>query len=261
MLIFYFVTGSVAGLVIGSFTTALMYRDANHISMIVTQNNVARSKCATCGHQLSWKDLLPLISWVLLWGRCRYCQTKISLLYPLIEIFCAVSLGLFFLAYGFTIPVIFYAACMPPLIVLIVNSMRGYKISGKLAIYFLFFSILGAVLNILFVNDIWQALFELGGTVVLYTFVAIVISLLLVFFYKQPLRFTHLFIFTACGLWLGREILPIYGFAVILSFVFVHSFFGKVCSDELMVSILSPFLIISLSVVFVDNLVILQSVY
>ena len=91
--------------------------------------------------------------------------------------------------------------------------------------------------------------------------ILIVISLLLVFFYKQPLRFTHLFIFTACGLWLGREILPIYGFAVILSFVFVHSFFGKVCSDELMVSILSPFLIISLSVVFVDNLVILQSVY
>ncbi len=47
---------------------------------------IKRSFCPTCNHQLAWYDLMPVISWFVLRGHCRYCKTNISWLYPLIEI-------------------------------------------------------------------------------------------------------------------------------------------------------------------------------
>jgi leader peptidase (prepilin peptidase) / N-methyltransferase len=45
-----------------------------------------RSVCLYCHHQLAWYDLLPLVSWVQLWGKCRYCKRPIGRMEPLIEI-------------------------------------------------------------------------------------------------------------------------------------------------------------------------------
>ena len=47
-----------------------------------------RSHCVSCGHDLCWKDLIPILSWVTLGGKCRYCGAKISARYPLTEILC-----------------------------------------------------------------------------------------------------------------------------------------------------------------------------
>lgn len=44
-----------------------------------------RSYCDHCKHQLSWRDLFPIFSWISLGGRCRYCRASISVQYPLVE--------------------------------------------------------------------------------------------------------------------------------------------------------------------------------
>lgn len=44
-----------------------------------------RSKCMTCGHVLEWYDLFPLFSFIFIGGKCRYCRTKLSWQYPLVE--------------------------------------------------------------------------------------------------------------------------------------------------------------------------------
>ena len=80
----------VVGLVIGSFINAFQYRAQKGMSI------KGRSLCPNCGHQLSWYDLIPLLSWVILSGRCRYCRKSISVQYPLIE----VVTGLLFVAVG-----------------------------------------------------------------------------------------------------------------------------------------------------------------
>lgn len=49
----------------------------------------ARSQCPHCLHTLAWYDLIPVVSWSLLRGKCRYCQSSISFLYPTIELFTA----------------------------------------------------------------------------------------------------------------------------------------------------------------------------
>lgn len=45
-----------------------------------------RSVCLHCGHELRWYDLIPLLSWLTLRGRCRYCHKSIGMLEPLVEI-------------------------------------------------------------------------------------------------------------------------------------------------------------------------------
>lgn len=45
-----------------------------------------RSRCLHCGHELSWRDLVPLVSWLSAKGRCRYCKTSIGRFEPTIEL-------------------------------------------------------------------------------------------------------------------------------------------------------------------------------
>ncbi len=70
----------VFGTVIGSFLNVLIYRLP--IGMDFKKGN---SICPNCKHQLNWKDLFPLFSWIFLGGKCRYCKAPISSRYPIVE--------------------------------------------------------------------------------------------------------------------------------------------------------------------------------
>jgi leader peptidase (prepilin peptidase)/N-methyltransferase len=79
----------ILGLGLGSFANALVWRlhqqqsgkKDKKLSILK-----GRSLCPNCGHQLSALDLIPVISWVLLKGRCRYCSQPISIQYPAVEL-------------------------------------------------------------------------------------------------------------------------------------------------------------------------------
>ncbi len=73
------------GLIIGSFLNVLILREGE-------EGLGGRSHCPGCRHTLSALDLIPVASWVLLRGRCRYCKASISLQYPIVELLTA---GLF----------------------------------------------------------------------------------------------------------------------------------------------------------------------
>lgn len=86
---FYFILGAI----IGSFLNVLILRYNTN------KSNGGRSACMSCGRQLSALDLIPIMSWVMLRGRCRSCTSRISWQYPLVELtlailFLAVSLKL-----------------------------------------------------------------------------------------------------------------------------------------------------------------------
>ncbi len=72
------------GLIFGSFLNALLFRFGTGASVMH-----GRSRCMRCGHELSALDLIPLVSYLFLRGRCRYCKTKISWQYPLVEAIAA----------------------------------------------------------------------------------------------------------------------------------------------------------------------------
>jgi len=71
------------GLCFGSFANVLIHRIPRKISLVSPG-----SACRACGSPVSFYDLIPVINWILLKGRCRHCKKSISLRYPLIEITC-----------------------------------------------------------------------------------------------------------------------------------------------------------------------------
>ena len=73
------------GLVFGSFVTALSYRLPRGESIAH-----GRSRCPSCGHTLTARDLVPVLSWVFHKGACRHCNAKVPWRYPLIELTTAV---------------------------------------------------------------------------------------------------------------------------------------------------------------------------
>jgi prepilin signal peptidase PulO-like enzyme (type II secretory pathway) len=70
------------GLMIGSFLNALVWRLRNNLPI----GGKERSICTKCKHQLVWYDLIPVISWLSLKAKCRYCQKPISAQYPVVEL-------------------------------------------------------------------------------------------------------------------------------------------------------------------------------
>lgn len=77
------------GLAIGSFINVVIYRVPINRPL-----GASRSKCPKCSHIIAWYDNIPILSYVLLRGRCRHCRKSISMHYPLIEL----ASGLLFIA-------------------------------------------------------------------------------------------------------------------------------------------------------------------
>jgi len=77
----------VAGAVIGSFLNVVIYRSLDDEPVTKKESWVTgRSRCDSCGHQIAWYDNLPLFSFLMLRGKCRNCEAKISLAHPVIEL-------------------------------------------------------------------------------------------------------------------------------------------------------------------------------
>lgn len=78
----------IFGLIVGSFLNCVIYRLEQKQSFLK-----GRSYCPKCKHQINWYDLIPIFSYILLFGKCRHCKKPISLQYPLVEL----ATGLLFL--------------------------------------------------------------------------------------------------------------------------------------------------------------------
>lgn len=84
----------VFGCCIGSFSNVCIYRW--HVGTSVIKE---RSHCDTCGAKINWYDNIPILSYILLRGKCRNCHTQLSLQYPFVELLT----GLVFLAIYYTL--------------------------------------------------------------------------------------------------------------------------------------------------------------
>lgn len=89
------------GLCVGSFLNVCIYRLPNEKP---EERSLFRppSTCPNCKQRIVWRDNLPVVSWIMLRGKCRWCRTPISLQYPLIELAVAFLWFASFLAYGFS---------------------------------------------------------------------------------------------------------------------------------------------------------------
>lgn len=98
ILIFCIVVAAILGAVMGSFLNCVAWRIAHEEKWWT-----GRSHCPACGHALGLPDLVPLLSWLLLRGKCRHCGAKIAVRYFLTECFFALVTVLVLLRFDLSV--------------------------------------------------------------------------------------------------------------------------------------------------------------
>jgi len=108
----------ILGAMVGSFLNVCIYRLPKEESIIWP-----RSHCPTCKKMIRFYDNIPLISYLLLRGRCRYCKGPISLQYPLVEGITALSSLFLIIKFGPSLSYLFYFAFVAALIAITVIDL------------------------------------------------------------------------------------------------------------------------------------------
>jgi len=99
------------GTLMGSFYNVCIYRIPNSMSVVKPP-----SHCENCSHPLAPLDLIPILSWVLLGRKCRYCKAPLSVRYPLIELLTGVLFVLLFIKFRLSWQFLLYLAFISILI-------------------------------------------------------------------------------------------------------------------------------------------------
>ena len=137
------------GVIIGSFLNVVIYRLHTNKSLS------GRSHCLSCGHSLAWYDLVPLLSYIQLWGRCRYCSARITSRYFLVELLT----GLLFVSVLFqsaTLPeVLFWWVVLAVLVVVLVYDLLHLIIPDRLVVILLTLALGWAGYTHLYPEHVW----------------------------------------------------------------------------------------------------------
>ena len=117
------------GAIIGSFLNVMILRLPKEESVVFPG-----SKCPSCQSPIAWYDNMPVVSWLMLGGKCRSCKTGISVQYPLIELLVAVLWGLSAWHYGATLTALAAAIFGTILLGIAVTDARHYLIPDEFSL-------------------------------------------------------------------------------------------------------------------------------
>ncbi len=150
------------GAAIGSFLSVCIYR----IPLPdVSIHSPRRSFCPECHETINFYDNIPILSYLLLWGKCRYCKAKISLIYPLVELATGILFLLVFYHFGLTLEFLLALAFIAVLLPISVIDARHYIIPNVITVTGL---ILGGVIVCAITYqraDVWYLLTRFIGAV------------------------------------------------------------------------------------------------
>lgn len=136
LIIFIFFFGSI----IGSFLNVCIYRIPEEKSI-----SFPPSSCGSCNTALKPRDLVPMFSYLFLKGKCRYCNEKVSIQYPIVEAVTGLLFVFVFLKFGFTLECLKFMALTPLLIVIAIIDFKTEYIYSSTIIF-------GIVTGILFIG-------------------------------------------------------------------------------------------------------------
>lgn len=122
----------VLGLIFGSFFNVVGLRLPKHQTFINDH-----SICPSCHHRLSWRDMIPVLSFLMQSGKCRYCKKEISLIYPIGE---CVTAGLFafsFMRIGFQLELLVALIFISMLMIILISDIKYMLIPDQILLFFL----------------------------------------------------------------------------------------------------------------------------
>ncbi len=129
MRIVYTICFFVLGTAFGSFYNVLGLRIVNHESIIKP-----RSHCDRCGHILKWYELIPILSFIFLKGKCKNCKTPLSFLYLFSEFFCGLLFAVSFYSFGFSYNFLISLIASSLLIIVTVSDLTYMVIPDRFVV-------------------------------------------------------------------------------------------------------------------------------
>jgi leader peptidase (prepilin peptidase)/N-methyltransferase len=121
---------ALLGLVFGSFLNVCIARLPCHESIVSP-----RSHCRACGTRIRWYDNIPVLSYMLLGGRCRFCRERISLIYPLVEALTALGVVAAMAVYGPSLEFVKCTLLMMLLVIVIFTDLLERRIPHPVTIF------------------------------------------------------------------------------------------------------------------------------
>ena len=145
----------ILGLIVGSFSNVCIYRIPRNESIVYPA-----SHCPKCRSNISPKDNIPLLSFILLKGRCRNCKSKISLQYPIVELLTGLIYLIIYLIFGLSIQTLIYIILSSALIIIAfidlneqivpdVISLPGIVIGFIISFFVSYISFINSALGVL----------------------------------------------------------------------------------------------------------------
>ncbi len=138
----------VFGAIIGSFLNVLALRLNTGLSL------GGRSACPTCRHVLAWYELIPIMSFLILRGRCRECGARISYQYPLVEFLTGLLFISIYTIYGLTLYATLLVIVFSLYLVIVVYDLRHKIIPDSLVYICIVLSAVGSWLSVNSVLDL-----------------------------------------------------------------------------------------------------------
>ena len=190
--------------ILGSFANMLIYRLPLNTDIVIR-----RSHCPTCKHNLGILDLIPVISYLWMKGKCRYCSTPIPIRYILVEVITIILFVVMWLKFGYSTDFLYFSFLSFILLVIAFIDYRTYIIPDKLVIVCLLIGLSRLISTENYSNHGLGALLGFGF---------LILGLVSFWIYKKPaLGGGDIKLFAAIGLCLGLEMT---GMAIYLSVLF-----------------------------------------
>lgn len=210
----------IMGTIFGSFYNVVIYRLPMELSIAE-----GRSMCFSCKHSLGFLDLIPLFSYLFLGGKCRYCKSKFSIRYFLIELITGILFLISYLHFGLSLKTLLMIVFWSMLLIVAMIDIDTMSIYDIVLIVFS-----GASLIIIVADYGWEAkTYLLGAAVGFLIYYMIYIGAKLV--YKQEaFGFGDVLLNGAIGLVLGFPNIILQSFLsffVSLFFVLIFAIIGK----------------------------------
>ncbi|MBE3089203.1 MAG: prepilin peptidase [Actinobacteria bacterium] len=162
---------SLLGLIVGSFSNVCIYRIPRNESIIFPA-----SHCPKCRNTIKPIDNIPLLSYILLKGRCRHCKSKISIQYPIVEFITGLIYLIIYLIYGLSIQTLIYIILSSALIIIAfidlnqqiipdVISLPGIAIGFILSFFVPYIAFINSALGVVVGGGV-ILIIGLGGSVI-----------------------------------------------------------------------------------------------
>jgi leader peptidase (prepilin peptidase)/N-methyltransferase len=127
----------VLGIIFGSFYNVVGYRVPKGESLLYPP-----SHCTKCNHKLSPLELIPVLSFLLLGGKCKNCKDKISWFYPIFEFMSGILFMLSYMVFGFTLECLLAIVFISMLLIIIISDYQTMTIPDSILIVFSIFIII-----------------------------------------------------------------------------------------------------------------------